>query len=55
MKVRKRIKEGFAWGKTADLIRQIKVRGLARVDAVFNMTFIGWNLTRIVNLQGDPA
>ncbi|MEW5249327.1 IS5 family transposase [Microbulbifer discodermiae] len=55
MKVRKRIEEGFGWGKTVGLIRQIKVRGLARVNAVFNMTFIGWNLTRMVNLQGGSA
>jgi IS5 family transposase len=51
MKVRKRIEEGFGWGKTIGLIRQVKVRGLGRVNAVFNMTFIGWNLTRMVNLQ----
>lgn len=51
-KVRKRIEEGFGWGKTIGLIRQVKVRGLERVDAVFGMTFIGWNLTRLCNLQG---
>lgn len=55
MKVRKRIEEGFGWGKTIGLIRQVKVRGLDRVNAVFNMTFIGWNLTRMVNLQEQSA
>jgi hypothetical protein len=27
-KIRKRIEEGFGWGKAIGLIRQIKVRGL---------------------------
>lgn len=51
-KVRKRIEEGFGWGKTIGLIRQVKVRGLRQVNAVFGLTFIGWNLTRMRNLQG---
>ncbi|WP_299948966.1 transposase, partial [uncultured Microbulbifer sp.] len=55
MKVRKRIEEGFGWGKTIGLIRQVKVRGLARVKEVFTLTFIGWNLTRISNLQRGSA
>lgn len=55
MKVRKRIEEDFGWGKTIGLIRQVKVRGLARVKEVFILTFIGWNLTRISNLQGGSA
>lgn len=50
-KIRKRIEEGFGWGKTIGLIRQVKVRGLARVNAVVNFTFIGWNLIRMRNLQ----
>ncbi len=52
VKVRKRIEEGFGWGKTVGLIRQVKVRGLERVNAVFALTFIGWNLTRMGNLLG---
>jgi len=48
-------KEGFGWGKTIGLIRQVKVRGLARVNAVFNLTFIGWNLMRMRNLQEQSA
>ena len=52
-KIRKRIEEGFGWGKTIGLIRQVKVRGLARVNAVFNMTFIGWNLVRMRNLTAQ--
>lgn len=52
---RKRIEEGFGWGKTIGLIRQVKVRGLQRVNAVLQLTFIGWNLTRMRNLQPSCA
>ncbi|WP_069128471.1 IS5 family transposase, partial [Candidatus Thiodiazotropha endolucinida] len=44
---RKRVEEPFGWGKTIGLIRQVKVRGLAKVNSVFMMTMIGWNLTRM--------
>ena len=49
---RKRVEEPFGWGKTIGLIRQIKVRGLSKVNSVFMMTMIGWNLTRMRALQG---
>ena len=49
---RKRVEEPFGWGKTIGLIRQLKVRGLEKVNSIFMMTMIGWNLTRIRNLQG---
>ncbi len=55
MKVRKRVEEPFGWGKTVGLIRQVKARGLERVNAIFTMTFIGWNLTRMLKLQGESA
>lgn len=48
---RKRVEEPFGWGKTIGQIRQIKVRGLAKVNDVFMMTMIGWNLTRMRTLQ----
>jgi len=48
---RKRVEEPFGWGKTVGLIRRIKVRGLAKVNSVFMMTMIGWNLTRMRALQ----
>lgn len=47
---RKRVEEPFGWGKTVGLFRQVKVRGLERVNAIFQMTMIGWNLTRMRNL-----
>lgn len=55
LKVRKRIEEGFGWGKTIGQLRQVKHRGKARVDDVFKLTYIGWNLIRMRNLQGRCA
>lgn len=52
---RKRVEEPFGWGKTVGLYRQVKVRGLARVNAIFQITMIGWNLTRMRNLQVQCA
>lgn len=49
---RKRVEEPFGWGKTIGLIRQMKVCGLSKVNGVFLMTMIGWNLTRMRSLQG---
>lgn len=48
---RKRVEEPFGWGKSVGLIRQMKVRGLAKVNSIFMMTMIGWNLTRMRALQ----
>ena len=48
---RKRIEETFGWGKLIGLIRQVKVRGLERVNAVYLMTCMGWNLTRMRTLM----
>lgn len=51
-RIRKRVEEPFGWGKTAGLLRQLKVRGLAHANGIFLMTMLGWNLTRMKNLQG---
>jgi len=48
---RKRVEEPFGWGKSVGLIRQMKVRGLSKVNSVFMLTMIGWNLTRMRTLQ----
>ena len=55
MKIRKRVEEPFGWAKTIGLLRQVKVRGLALVNDVVNLTFIGWNLIRMKNLQEQSA
>lgn len=52
---RKRIEETFGWGKMIGLIRQVKVRGLDRVNAVYLMTCMGWNLTRMRSLMAQPG
>lgn len=49
---RKRVEEPFGWGRSVGVIRQKKVRGLSKVNSVFIMTMIGWNLTRMRALQG---
>ncbi len=49
---RKRVEEPFGCGKSIGLIRQIKVRGLSKVNGVFMLAMIGWNLTRMRALQG---
>lgn len=46
-RTRKRVEEPFGWGKTAGLIRQVKTRCLSKVNDVFRLTIIGWNLTRM--------
>lgn len=51
IKLRKRIEEGFGWAKTVGPIRQAMVRGTERVNDLFMLTFIGYNLTRIRNIQ----
>ena len=37
-RIRKRVEEPFGWGKTVGLIRQIKIRGLSKVNNVFMLT-----------------
>ena len=49
-RIRKRVEEPFGWGKTIGLFRQVKARGLERVNDIFMLTMVGWNLTRMRNL-----
>jgi transposase len=44
---RKRIEEVFGWIKTTGGIAQLKVRGLAKVQAVFTFAILAYNLLRI--------
>jgi len=48
---RKRIEEVFGWGKVVGLIRKSRVRGLARVGAMFTFAMAAYNLVRIRNLE----
>jgi transposase len=47
---RKRIEEVFGWIKTTGGIAQVKVRGLAKVQAVFVFAILAYNLVRIPKL-----
>jgi transposase len=47
---RKRIEEVFGWIKTTAGLAQLKVRGLAKVQAVFTFAITAYNLVRISNL-----
>jgi transposase len=49
-KIRKRIEEVFGWNKSIGLLRQVKQRGLARVDALFQFGMLSWNLVRMRNI-----
>ncbi len=52
---RKRVEETFGWAKVCGGVRKVKVRGLARVDAVFRLTLAAFNVIRITNLNQAGA
>lgn len=47
---REQIEELFGWIKTTDGVAQVKVRGLAKVQAVFSFAILAYNLVRIPKL-----
>jgi len=47
---RKLIEQGFGWAKTVGRIRQVRVRGLKKVDQMFVLTMAAYNLTRMHTL-----
>jgi transposase len=52
---RKRIEEVFGWGKSAAGLAKIKLRGRAKVDAVFTLALAAYNLIRLPKLLARPA
>jgi IS5 family transposase len=55
-RLRKRIEESFGWSKTVGGLAQVKVRGLAKVRAVFVFGVTAYNLVRLPKLlapKGD--
>jgi transposase len=52
---RKRIEEVFGWIKTVAGLAQVKVRGLAKAQAVFVFAIAAYNLVRIPKLLGGPS
>jgi hypothetical protein len=47
---RKLIERAFGWGKFNGALRQVKVRGLDRVDWLFRLTMAAYNLVRMRRL-----
>ena len=47
---RKLIEQGFGWAKAVGNIRQVMVRGIARVDQMFVLTMAAYNLARMRTL-----
>jgi len=47
---RKLIEQGFGWTKTVALLRQVKVRGLAKVEQCFVLAMTCYNLVRMRTL-----
>lgn len=52
---RKRIEEVFGWLKSSAGLAKVKLRGRARVDAVFTLALAAYNLIRLPRLLGAVA
>jgi transposase len=53
-RIRKRIEEIFGWTKAIGGLAQVKVRGLAKVDAAFIFGLAAYNLIRLPKLLAFP-
>ena len=53
-RIRKRIEEGFGWGKEFGLLRRIRMRGRERVDMAFAFSAAACNLIRLPKLLAEP-
>ncbi len=51
-RIRKRIEETFGWGKMIGPLRQVKVRGMKKVNHLCLLTYAAYNLVRMRNLAG---
>ena len=49
-RLRKRIEEGFGWGKTVAGLTQVKVRGLDKVRAAFVFAIAAYDIVRLPKL-----
>jgi len=54
-RLRKRIEECFGWSKTIGGLTQVKVRGLAKVRAVFVFAVAAYNLVRLPKLLASTG
>lgn len=46
-RIRKRVEEIFGWQKTIGIVRKVKLKGVERVNWMFNWNAVGYNLMRI--------
>jgi transposase len=53
--IRKRIEEIFGWTKATGGLAQVKLRGLAKVSALFTFGLAAYNLIRLPRLLGAPT
>ncbi len=53
--IRKRIEEIFGWGKSIGGLAQVKLRGLAKVEAVFTFGLAAYNLIPLPKLLEAPT
>ena len=53
--IRKRIEEIFGWTKTIGGLAQVKLRGLAKVEALFTFGLAAYNLIRLPKLLAAPT
>lgn len=51
IRFRKRIEQVFGWIKLAGCVRQVKVRGVEAVSALFHLCLVAYNLVRIPNIK----
>jgi transposase len=52
---RKLVEQVFGWVKSAGCIRQVKIRGIPNVGALFELALCMYNLVRMQNLAKEPA
>ena len=53
LRKRKLVEQVFGWVKSAACLRQVKIRGRAKVKGLFTMAMSAFNLVRMSNLCGD--
>ena len=52
--IRKRVEEIFGWAKTTGELAQVKLRGIAKVSALFTFGLAAYDLIRIPKLLAAP-
>lgn len=55
IRIRMRIKGIFGWTKGPGVVTQLKLRGLAKVNAAFTFGLVAYNIVRLPKLLGPPV